>query len=112
MPKIVKIAVLASALVLAGCATTEGFKKIVQSWVGSSESQLIANWGVPIRTHESSGTRYLEYDYQHQGYYTTCNSGYCATNTIHKRCITTFAVRNGVIVNWSFRGNDCKAHEK
>lgn len=49
-------------LALAGCATEENYKKIVQSWVGSTEQQLVATWGVPANSYVmNDGTKVLQY---------------------------------------------------
>lgn len=53
--------VLALALV-AGCATTAGYEQILNSWIGSGESQLVAAWGPPDSFYVTpDGDRVLTY---------------------------------------------------
>lgn len=127
------------AVVSAGCATTAGYEKILNSWVGSSESNLISSWGPPQSTYVlDDGGKVLSYDNKRNiqigGYatitpITTYNNGtingdlnanfnststtYVPTRTpvqsISMVCITRFAVRNGVVQTWAWQGNDCRA---
>lgn len=39
-------------LLLAGCASTAKYEKILDSWVGNSEDALIEAWGPPDRVYE------------------------------------------------------------
>jgi hypothetical protein len=105
-----------SSIVITSCATTEGYKKIVQSWVGSDINRLIASWGPPTSTYnmpngdvvytwfrqsnESVNTGYNQYTRQIQ------------TNRTSLHCETSFTTdRNGRIYTWSFKGNNCVAEE-
>jgi hypothetical protein len=62
-------------LLLAGCATTAGYEKVLGSWVGQSADRLISSWGAPANTTQlSDGGRVLEYSNQRNiqiGGYTT-----------------------------------------
>ena len=128
MMKSLFIAIVFTAFfALSGCATTEGYKKILDSWLGMSEHALISQWGVPVRSYESNGILYLVYDSRRtitlpgsSPTYTstiigntiyTDSYGGSSPTTIHKQCITTFQLRNGKIFHWLFRGNDCRAYE-
>lgn len=120
------LVVIVSVVLLAGCATVDGYKQVVESWDGSKARELIASWGVPTRDYEIDGVRFIEYDDRRTinyagtppSYQTVCDGyGYCTTQqvggtspqTVHKRCVTTFTIDGyGVIRSWSFRGNDCK----
>ena len=46
---------------LTGCATSANYEKILGTWVGSSEQQLIQSWGPPDNVFESGGQKYLTY---------------------------------------------------
>jgi hypothetical protein len=110
---------------LAACATTEGYEKILASFVGNPESALIARWGPPDSVYESNGARYLTYNRSHSSYIpgirprysTTCNSGYCTSIpiggssgfTLEQRCRTTFEVADGTVTYWRHQGNACRA---
>ena len=72
-------------LVLAGCATTAKYEKILDAWVGHSTDELIRSWGPPQNTSAlQNGDHVIEYDshstFQTGGYtysvpITTYNSG-------------------------------------
>lgn len=50
------------SLLAVGCASTENYEEILQSWVGKHEDQLINAWGVPNGTHTmTSGKKVIEY---------------------------------------------------
>ena len=56
---------LMGMLVLSGCATTEGYKKVANSWVGSHVDNLIASWGPPSNSYPlSTGGQVLQYSTQ------------------------------------------------
>lgn len=115
------------AAVLAGCATTANYEKILDSWVGASEIDLVRKWGTPQRVYETGGTKFLTYASSRNIYlpgtaptYQTTYIGNTAyTNriggtpgqNIGMTCVTTFEVRNDRIVSWRWEGNDCKARD-
>lgn len=114
-------------LLLAGCATTANYEKILASWVGQSESDLVRTWGPPTGVYESGGLRMLTYDRSAQNYapgtapsYQTQvignqvftrqvggSSGY----TVNRACTTNFEIKDGRVVNWRYEGNACTARE-
>lgn len=112
---------------LTGCATTANYEKILNSWVGADEIDLIRKWGSPHRTYETGGTKFLTYVSSRNVYlpgtaptYQTTMIGNTAyTNriggtpgqNIGLSCVTTFELRNDKIVSWQWEGNDCKARE-
>ena len=62
MRRIVRVAAVALLPLLAGCATPVPLRDILDSWVGQPERELVAQLGVPRRTHENAdGSRVLEY---------------------------------------------------
>lgn len=114
-------------LLISGCATTEGYRKIIASWVGSTEIDLIRNWGAPQHSYQSEDSNFIVYNSFRSVYipgttptYTTTVIGNTAyTNTtggspaqnLQYSCETTFEIKDKKVVSWSFRGNDCKAKE-
>lgn len=135
------------AVFLAGCATTAGYEKLLNSWVGAKVDDLIMTWGPPANSYPLSSGRVLEYNsnrnIQLGGYtttvpqttYTTGSANvygtrgsaygtYSGTSTtyvqqttpiqnISMQCITRFTVNSdGIVVNWAWRGNDCRAPER
>lgn len=131
----IKSAIVAGALggvmLLAGCATptTEGFRQTLNAFIGAPEADFIHVAGIPTRTYEVDGFRYLEYEDRQThttpgtapNYRTHC-TGYGSSRTCNTRayggsspitrthhCDVTFRVHNGIIVDYNFVGKDCKA---
>lgn len=109
------------SMLISACYTTQGYKNKVDKFLGVSESALIADWGVPQRSHEVGKVKYLEYlrdqsytQYIAPTYQTTYSSGIAYTTqtggetyNVKLNCITTFTIRNGIVVSWNAKGNDC-----
>jgi hypothetical protein len=113
------------AVFLASCATEQNYQKLLDTWVGSNEGNLIASWGPPDSVYESDGTKYLTYSKSSTGYfpgtppsyqttmigstaYTTAvggTSGFAYSNN----CKTTFTIQNRTITSWRYEGNRCVA---
>lgn len=120
-----KLLITLFALITTACATTANYEKILSSWVGASEIDLIRAWGAPDNQYESSGTKFLTYQKSSNIYmpgtsptYTTTvvgNTAYTSSSggspayNIQMFCKTTFEVKNERIVNWRWEGNGCKA---
>jgi hypothetical protein len=118
----------AAVLCLAGCATTEGYRKMLDGWMGADERSLVRAWGVPHRSYESGGVRYLAFVSSREVYrpadppilgqetvngkstltFTPGRPGYTYT----KSCETTFELTRGRVSSWRFYGNDCRAEMK
>jgi hypothetical protein len=113
------------AFVITGCATHENYKKILDTWVGQSEADLIRSWGVPINSYDAGGNTFLVYQttrqYTTQGqpstystynvgntYYTQEHKGY-SSQSYERSCVTTFELLYGTIISWRSQGNDCTA---
>jgi hypothetical protein len=111
--------------VLAGCATTANYEKILSSWVGFTELDIIRKWGPPQQSYETGGRKFLVYSSARNMYlpgtapsYTTTVIGNTAyTNrvggtpgqNIGLSCQTTFEISDEKIVSWRWQGNDCTA---
>jgi hypothetical protein len=90
------------SLILSGCATTDGYKKIVDSWMGGKEENLIAQWGVPASVYQLNATdKVFTYEESSQAIINE--------NVVTYSCRTDFTIRDGIIVNWQFKGNKCNA---
>ncbi|HTB23064.1 MAG TPA: hypothetical protein VK914_10190 [bacterium] len=99
--------------------TKAGYEMILNSWVGSSELDLVRKFGVPTQTYEVSGHRFLVYDceisYRMPESYTTTYVGNTAYTdsyggqVLTKSCTTTFESDGEKIVNFQDTGNDCRA---
>jgi hypothetical protein len=119
--------------ILTGCAraTPEAFNTRMASLVGRSEADLVAALGVPERTYEAEGRRFLQYEDRRlvsypgaafygpgyggfggrrfgsafNGYY----SGGFAPMVETRACDVTFELRAGRVAGFTARGNDCVA---
>jgi hypothetical protein len=115
---------IAFLLILAGCATTAKYEKVLATWVGSPEPNLIRSWGPPQQVYDAGdGVKYLTYvssrnvfipgssptystQYIGNTAYTNSYGGSPAQN-IAMSCKTSFEVKNGIITSWRYEGNDC-----
>ena len=126
-------AVLLSSVfcLLASCATRANYSKAVYSWSGANNKTLFRVWGYPNKTQKmANGHRLYVYKSIDRGRYplvttpgsTTISTSHHQTTVISTpptvsgggsydfRCYTWFEVnRHDVIVNSSFRGNNCNA---
>lgn len=120
------VGVIALAI-LGGCASEAKYKEVVSSYVGSSEANLVAQWGVPHSTYRADdGTKYLVYrrartytvdgtppTYETRrtgaGTYSTTAVGGTDSVTLTGQCTTTFKVVDGTIRGASYKGNQCTA---
>lgn len=125
--------IMAVALVMSGCATTAGYEKLLNEWLGKEESSLVSSWGPPQGLYVSpDGHRILTYVDERTlvipGYTapsTTYVTGQSFGNTfsgiattynysvppsaMQFRCQTNFTIREGRVVSWSYKGNRCRA---
>lgn len=100
-----KILIIVVLALLAGCATTGNYEKILQSWIGSSEDNLVASWGAPVNTYTTdSGNKLLTFG---------GNRGAIFYNNMVTpvNCTTTFTIANGIVTNWRWKGNGCKSKD-
>lgn len=99
-------------LVITGCATTGGYEKNLQSWVGAHSDELVSSWGPPTRERPlSGGGQVLEYSRGGSSRQTLiCHPSRpaCFSNDVYLSCTTRFRTdSSGIITNWVWEGNDC-----
>jgi len=112
--------VLLSLFIMSGCTTKQEHENMLSSWIGSSESDLIASWGVPTSFYELDGKRYLTYSNSSQAlvggtpsittynlYGNAHSSGGTAPILVTSNCSITMVVENGLINEWRYEGNSC-----
>ena len=122
-----RFALLLPTLVLiSACSTAANYATAVNSWHGANMNTLYHQWGYPNKTKRlANGHQLLTYHASHRvqtpttitNSSTETASGHHQHTTIVStgttnvyRCTTWFETKkNGVIVNTSFRGNDCTA---
>jgi hypothetical protein len=107
---------LLSGLVLAGCVNELAQRQaFLNQFVGRPDQALVQQLGVPNRSYETGGVKYLAYDESRVDilppppgwgpwwYY----GGGFAPQVVNLVCSTTFAVANGVVTSYTLRGNAC-----
>ena len=120
-----KLLVLFLGFIIVGCATTANYEKVLSSWVGANEIDLVRAWGAPDNQYETSGTKFLTYQKTDNIFmpgtaptYSTTMIGNTAHTTaiggtrpynVQMSCKTTFEIKDQKIVNWRWEGNSCKA---
>ena len=124
--KVSRIAALPILFVLNACVdmNTE-YAKMLDTWIGAPEIALIRTWGTPIRTYEMSNITYITFrdssifstpgtspsystTFVGNSAYTTSYGG-ISPSVVQLQCETTFGVRNGIVVDYTFQGNHCVA---
>ncbi len=111
------------ALAAAGCATGPTLEQRLLPFVGRSEGDLVAALGVPERTYEVEGRKFLTFEdrrsYIVAGSYPPLYPGYgygrfgygplfTPPGYVVRTCEITFAVRGGRVESFSFRGDGCR----
>ncbi len=123
---------------LVGCASTENYEKILESWIGANADRLIQAWGPPESAYElSDGSKVLQWNsrrtittggyasyqpvttytsgsYSGAGSYSGTSTTYVPTTTpvqtYDMQCVTRFTVsRDNIVKSWRWQGNDCTA---
>lgn len=117
MKKTVALFTIAVSLFLCGCEMGRNYGKTLDSWLYSTEDELIAQWGLPSQVYNSGTKKYLVYQRSRVYYgfdksprYETTYNPYLRTMTTKKveppahHCTTTFTVEDGVIKHWQYKG--------
>ncbi|WP_137181423.1 hypothetical protein [Roseomonas sp. AR75] len=110
---------LALALLAAACAQGPTLQERLSVWIGRSELDLLSELGVPTRTYELDGRRFLLFEQRSVipvaapayapmwgpwGY----RGGWPAPASYATvTCDVTFILRNQVVENFTFRGQGC-----
>jgi ABC-type glycerol-3-phosphate transport system substrate-binding protein len=110
-----------SFLALAGCATGPSLSTRMAAYIGADMQTLVQQLGVPNKQITVNGIQYVAYDEQRQvvvaggymgGWYGPnwfYGGGYYpySPSVVTYGCETTFMLKNGKVVNFTLRGNDC-----
>lgn len=114
--------VLITLLLLACCSNRPQREAVLNGMIGMPEADLVRQWGVPSRTLETGGRRFLAYREERTslvgggpafgaGYWGWPGgwrwSGAWPASVVEWVCETTFEVVDGRIATWSLRGNAC-----
>lgn len=108
--------------VLSACAQGPTLDQRLSTFVGRSEGDLVAALGVPARTYETEGRRFLQFEqrrsvaYASPGLYHPYHYGpfgprfgYVPGPPVYGvvGCDITFALRGGRVENFTYRGEGC-----
>ena len=121
-----KLLILLLSVFLINCSTQKGYVEILDTWIGATEEELVQKWGVPSgQYNKSDGGKLLSFSSNRtivlpgssSTYGTISPLGTLNLNTygtpatpIGLYCETTFDISSsGVILGYSFKGNDCYA---
>lgn len=120
-----RLAVLLVVLLIAGCANQLAARQAqLQPLVGRPETELIQIMGVPNRSYETGGMKFLAYEesrvelvpgspfYYGLGpfpgmYPGGLYAGGFPPEAVNLVCDTTFAIEGGIVRSFTLRGNAC-----
>lgn len=112
------------AVALAGCVPSAGgYERMLDGWLGASEAELIARWGVPLGSYDSGSSRFLTYDesrivsdsgsapvvVRNRAAGTVRAVGGSDPAVTQYQCRTVFELKGGRVAAWRFSGNGCLA---
>lgn len=122
------LAALAGLSLLAGCAyPSPQHVQALNALVGKSETDLLRAYGVPNRTYDAAGHKFLAYSrsriesfpgtpgfgygyglgFGYAGFSPGFGYGGFGPDIQQRDCDTTFELTAGRVTTWSLRGNDC-----
>ena len=118
------VSALAVVLGLSACSGRADRSAYLNTLIGQQETELLRQLGVPTRTFDTGGHRFLAYEEQHsseifgggfggglgsfygRGFAGFGFAGY-PVEVVTYRCETTFEIENQRVTSWALRGNDC-----
>ena len=120
-PKAKLAAALLGLGLLAGCAPPgPTLEQRLSVFVNRPEGELVAQLGVPLRTYEADGRRFLQfeqqatamapmdpYPYSPYGYWGMRRPYMQPPSYVVLRCDMTFVLRQGLVESFSYRGEGC-----
>jgi hypothetical protein len=112
-----------TAILLAGCVRLPGRRADLDQLVGQSDTLVARVMGVPDRSFEAGGHRFLAYVERHQASFAGYDMydgygrygrlgyrrlGFEASPELYERtCETTFELEAGRVLSYTLRGNAC-----
>lgn len=110
------------AFVLAACANYGVERRAyLSSLIGAPETELVRQLGVPVRSYETGGRKFVAYE-EHRidlipagpffggfGYFGGGYGGFGGfpPQVVERGCETTFEIDGGRVQSWALRGNAC-----
>ncbi len=112
---------LAICLSIAACASGPDRRQVLASLVGQPETEVVRQLGVPNRSYETGGRKFIAYNERRTdlipagpffGGFGGFGYGYGGfggfpPQLIERGCETTFEVSGGRVVSWALQGNAC-----
>ncbi|PHK93351.1 hypothetical protein CR162_19000 [Pseudoroseomonas rhizosphaerae] len=103
---------------LAGCAAPgPTLEQRLSTFINRSEAELVARLGVPVRTYETGGRRFLQFEERQTvlvpgdpwgyGYYGYRRPWHTPSSYAVVQCDMTFAIRNDRVESFTARGQGC-----
>ncbi len=109
-------------LIAASCATIKGYDDYLETWIGRSEADLVADWGAPNemqnlgdgrqlfvymkqKTVMETGSDPQNVNFGNYSLYSPENDA-MQSETLYY-CETTFTTENDIIVDYSWAGDAC-----
>ena len=101
-------------LLVAGCATTGNYEKVLRSWMGNDVNSLIVSWGPPSDVYTMPDGRKAYTWLRVGGTRVTANYNrylnMVTAGSVTYWCKTTFTTTpSGVVRNWRWEGNACRS---
>lgn len=107
-------------LALAGCATGPDLATRLAATIGQGEGELVSAFGVPTRTYEADGRKFLQYEERRTQ--AVASDPYFARSPysrfgpvfspypafVVRSCDITFTLAGGKVASFSFRGEGCR----
>jgi len=110
------IALIALALALSACAADPGVQRraFLASLIGQPEAEAVHALGIPTRTYQTGGVKFLAYDERQAAVIPGGNlsgrGGYrdvFSPEIVERGCEATLEVAGGIVRSWSLRGTVC-----
>jgi hypothetical protein len=109
-----RVALLACCALPAACVDDQAARlAALNHLVGQSELALLQTMGVPTRSYDADGVKYLAYDERRIDVIPgtpgvgVWRAGAMPPQPIERWCETTFQVAQGVVRSFTLRGNAC-----
>jgi hypothetical protein len=119
-----KLPTLAGLTLLAGCAyPNPQHVAALNAMIGKSEADLVRAYGVPSRSVETGGSKFVAYSQHkiesfpdgpywggygwHGGWGWWGRGGWGYPDIEEFDCETTFELKQGLVKGWNLRGNAC-----
>jgi hypothetical protein len=103
---------------LAGCTIGPDLATRLQATIGQGEGELVSAFGVPTRTYQADGRKFLQYEERRTQ--AVASDPYWARSGrygplfspgpafVVRSCDITFTLEGGKVASFSFRGEACR----